>query len=196
MILPGLEPEPSCLPVKRRRSRSPYRPRDRSFDNPRPRYRRDSDDYNSYGRESRDRERVPNPRDLKYLVSKKHFKDYMRQVSGLRDDPDWDRKYDGYKEDFKMQEAVDFWEGHRAEEWFVEKYKEGSTEFNEHRERVKNEKAGLFEKFGRDLEAGLFDDACFDVPSGEVEGMGEGQSSGPAKQVGLTLDPTLPAFSN
>lgn len=68
-----------------------------AYDRPPPRrYRsRDRDDDYYYeggggggggrrGDRGGDRERVQNPRELKYLVTKRHFKDYMRQVTGVK----------------------------------------------------------------------------------------------------------------
>ncbi|KAI9016728.1 hypothetical protein DFJ74DRAFT_678064 [Hyaloraphidium curvatum] len=163
-----------------RRRRSPprgdfYQPDyDRDGFRPAPRFRGRDDDYDYRGGDYDDGfrgrgGRVPNPKELKYLVSKRHFKDWMRQQSGTKgDDPDWDRRYDMYKEDFKLQESLDFFHAHKEEEWFVEKYR--SPEAEEYRARVGAHKAELAERFARELEEGLFDDATFDEVAGSAGG--------------------------
>lgn len=108
-----------------------------------------------------------------------------------QDDPDWDRKYDLYKEDFRLQESLDFFHAHKDEEWFTEKYRD--PEHTAHLERVAGHKRELLERFENQLNEGLFDDASFDAATGGETAAAAAAANGTSEKVngedkvGITL---------
>ncbi|KAJ3397826.1 hypothetical protein HDU92_002498 [Lobulomyces angularis] len=114
---------------------------------------------------------VQDPMNFDYLVSLKYFTEYLKQQKKGReplDDDEVQSKFRKYKENFQCKTVKNFFERHKNEEWFREKYhmEESKTLTTKIAERKKE----LFKKFINDLDFGKFDSVDFDDtdPTAEV----------------------------
>ncbi|TPX54086.1 hypothetical protein SeMB42_g00455 [Synchytrium endobioticum] len=89
--------------------------------------------------------RVPDPHKLDYLVSFKHFSDYERDRGGRRaDETEMRRRYDIYKEQYHRKATQKFYDQHKNEEWFYEKYNTALS--GPFRQKVKDRKQEIYIK--------------------------------------------------
>ncbi|CAG8546017.1 4633_t:CDS:10 [Paraglomus occultum] len=103
------------------------------------------------------------PAELDFLVTYKYFVDYLmyKNPNTRCDDEELHRKYSAYKEEFGFRQLRTFFETHKEEEWFLEKYepKHLKPRIDEANELKKK----LFEKFVEELDEGKFDDISNDT---------------------------------
>ncbi|KAL1920543.1 uncharacterized protein VTP21DRAFT_920 [Calcarisporiella thermophila] len=132
---------------------------------------------------SRNRSGHPDPYKLDYLVSFKQFCEYLRAENPSRsfEEDDLRQRYGDYKEDYAARQAVRFFEEHKEEAWFREKYAPGVCV--QRLEEVRALRKRLYTRFVEELMQGEHDEVCFDQPGTETkpEG-GEARKEGEDKQ--------------
>jgi hypothetical protein len=90
------------------------------------------------------------------------------------DDEELHRKYSTYKEEFGFRQLRTFFENHKEEEWFLEKYE--PKHLKPRLEESNELKKKLFEKFVEELDEGKLDDISNDtVESAEAKSDGTEQ---------------------
>ncbi|KAI8804089.1 hypothetical protein BJ742DRAFT_465431 [Cladochytrium replicatum] len=128
---------------------------------PAPRYGGGADSYNGRKREE-EMYSYPDPNKLDYMVPKKQFAEWLKHQNSGReiDDEDLSKKYKEYREAFTQRQVQAFFDQHKEEEWFRERYHlEESVPL---RKEINQRKSELLQKFVSELEHGLFDGICFD----------------------------------
>ncbi|KAI8924285.1 hypothetical protein BC831DRAFT_416339 [Entophlyctis helioformis] len=134
------------------------------------RYERDrSDRFDRSGSDSR----FTDPMKLEYMASFAQFAEYTRDVYSRKygrsstapplETDELEQRYDAYKETFSRRQHEKFFNAHREEEWFREKYHpKESVEF---KATILARRAEQLAKFTADLSAGKFDSLSFDEPA-------------------------------
>ncbi|CAG8435551.1 2247_t:CDS:10 [Scutellospora calospora] len=117
------------------------------------------------------------PDQLDFLVTFKYYAEFL-QMSNPKaryTDDDLHKKYNDYKEAFGIKQLKTFFEAHKKEEWFLEKY---HPKYMEPRITATKElKKKNYQNFITDLKRGLFDHIVNDVEENKDEIKTEGESS-------------------
>ncbi|CAG8595725.1 4466_t:CDS:10 [Funneliformis caledonium] len=103
------------------------------------------------------------PDQLDFLVTFKYYSEFMQHSNPKNrlSDEELHKKYNEYKEAFALKQLKTFFEAHKKEEWFLEKY---HPKYIEERAVVTKElKKNLHKKFISDLKDGLLDGINNDV---------------------------------
>ncbi|KAG5460228.1 MAG: hypothetical protein BJ554DRAFT_7748, partial [Olpidium bornovanus] len=99
--------------------------------------------------------------DLDYLLSYKEFSHYLEVMDGfVRPEEEMSRRYTIYKENFFAKEAKKFFDEHKAEEWFKDKYH--PIDHRPFRAETFSRRHKLLPEFLRVLEQGTIDGISFD----------------------------------
>ncbi|KAF9586404.1 hypothetical protein BGW38_005521, partial [Lunasporangiospora selenospora] len=111
-------------------------------------------------------DRMDDPMKLDYMISFKHYCDYIRSLDRASHrykrytDEELQTRYSAYREEFTAKHLNAFFEAHKTEAWFQEKY---HPELSKSRtEEAIALKQSLFDKFAIDLAAGKYDNATCD----------------------------------
>ncbi|RHZ57035.1 hypothetical protein Glove_395g48 [Diversispora epigaea] len=108
-------------------------------------------------------EPLKDPEQLDFLVTFKYFAEFLQssQPKVRFTDDDLHKRYNDYKEVFAIKQLKSFFEVHKKEEWFLEKY---HPKFMEPRVIATKElKKKNYQQFVADMKKGLFDNIVNDV---------------------------------
>ncbi|CAG8444096.1 8646_t:CDS:10, partial [Diversispora eburnea] len=108
-------------------------------------------------------EPLKDPEQLDFLVTFKYFAEFLQssQPKVRFTDDDLHKRYNDYKEIFAIKQLKSFFEVHKKEEWFLEKY---HPKFMEPRVIATKElKKKNYQQFVADMKKGLFDSIINDV---------------------------------
>lgn len=141
------------------------------------------------------------PSQLDYLISFKHYCDYLRNAHPRShfDDDEYTKKYTLYKEKFNGKQLVTFFEQQKDKEWFQEKYHPAMS--LKRKERLKQLKQRYYDQYLVDLENGKYDDVRFDEPEGGFKQQdtimsstaeGEAEEEWEPRLIIKTVPPTIP----
>jgi hypothetical protein len=103
---------------------------------------------------------LQDPSKLDTLVTFKYFSDYYHQKEKNMDDEELSRRYSIYKENFTHKQSQKFFEAHKKEEWFIDKYH--PVESLVYREELIKRKQKMYEEFIEKLKQGEYDNVNFD----------------------------------
>ncbi|CAG8555537.1 8571_t:CDS:2, partial [Ambispora leptoticha] len=100
------------------------------------------------------------PAELDFLVTYKYYADYVLSQNPKMhpEDEELHKLYTKYKEEFGLRQLRTFFEAHRNEEWFLEKYH--PTHIAKRATEINALKKQLYDKFITELKAGKFDAIC------------------------------------
>ncbi|KAG9298191.1 hypothetical protein G9A89_002679 [Geosiphon pyriformis] len=119
------------------------------------------------------REPPKDPTELDFLVTFKYFVDYIITQNKVHpDDDELHKLYTKYKEEFGLRQLRTFFEAHRNEEWFLEKYH--PVHMSKRGEETNLLKKQLHAKFISDLKAGKFDNICHEESDNKEETKADG----------------------
>jgi hypothetical protein len=113
---------------------------------------------------------MANPRDLPTLVSINYFTDYMRWVnpeSQMAEDEIY-QAYTQYKKEFHYRQLRSFFNQHRNDNWFMDKY--WNEAINDRLKEAYPQKIQLFDTFVKELQQGKFDSLNYDEPPSSTNG--------------------------
>ncbi|KAJ1909259.1 hypothetical protein IWQ60_011266 [Tieghemiomyces parasiticus] len=120
--------------------------------------------YDDYGRASGrtgSRGAPVDPAKLDYMVTLKYFTDYHRSRAGKHYDADEvDDKYQLYKQDFRRRQHQEFFNAHKDDDWFVERYQPAARATRQ--VELARSKIPRYEAYMADLAAGQLDDLNLD----------------------------------
>ncbi|KAI9295272.1 hypothetical protein K502DRAFT_365125 [Neoconidiobolus thromboides FSU 785] len=104
------------------------------------------------------------PLNIPDLVSIDYYADYLRfnEPNQRHSDYNIKKRYEEYKDQYSVLQYKYFFEEHKNEPWFQEKYH--PDYLKEYKQKLKLERMKAYEKFTTDLKEGVYDDICFDVP--------------------------------
>lgn len=103
---------------------------------------------------------MQDPSKLDTLVTFKYFSDYYHQKEKNMDDEELSRRYTIYKENFTHKQSQNFFEAHKNEEWFKDKYH--PVESLVYREELIKRKQKMYGEFIEKLRQGEYDNVNFD----------------------------------
>lgn len=112
---------------------------------------------------------MKDPEQLDFLVTFKYFAEFLQssQPKVRFTDDDLHKRYNEYKEVFAIKQLKSFFEVHKKEEWFLEKY---HPKYMEPRAIATRElKKKNYQQFIADLKKGLFDNIVNDVAEETVK---------------------------
>ncbi|KAG4099213.1 hypothetical protein H8356DRAFT_361433 [Neocallimastix lanati (nom. inval.)] len=114
---------------------------------------------------------LQDPNKLDTLVKFKYFSDYYHQKEKDMDDEELSRRYTIYKENFTHKQSQKFFEAHKKEEWFIDKYH--PEESLVYREELIKRKQKMYMEFVEKLKKGEYDNVNFDEVEKTVESVEE-----------------------
>ncbi|CAG8532552.1 7031_t:CDS:10 [Acaulospora colombiana] len=116
-------------------------------------------DWTTQGRQ----EALKDPDQLDFLVTFKYFAEFLQssQPKVRFTDDDLHKRYNDYKEAFGVKQLKTFFDAHKKEEWFLEKYH--PKHMGPRIEATKILKRKGYNQFLEDLKEGLFDNIINDV---------------------------------
>jgi hypothetical protein len=117
---------------------------------------------------------MQDPNKLDTLVTFKYFSDYYHQKEKNMDDEELSRRYTIYKENFTHKQSQKFFEAHKDEEWFKDKYH--PTESLVYREELNKRKEKMYVEFIEKLNQGEYDNVNFDESEKTTESTEEGST--------------------
>ncbi|CAB4434531.1 unnamed protein product [Rhizophagus irregularis] len=109
------------------------------------------------------------PDQLDFLVTFKYYSEFMQHSNPKNrlSDEELHKKYNEYKEAFALKQLKTFFESHKKEEWFLEKY---HPKYIQERAIVTKElKKDLYKQFISDLKEGLLDKINNDASEDSVK---------------------------
>ncbi|KAJ3333163.1 hypothetical protein HDU76_010917 [Blyttiomyces sp. JEL0837] len=112
--------------------------------------------------------KIEDPLDYDFLLGYKQFAEYTRQRHRGLDEDEMRKRFQQYREGYQSKILRAFFEEHKENEWFKEKYHPVDSKLI--RDDVAHRKKEYYDKFIVDLNEGKYDDVCFNDMGGKHGG--------------------------